>query len=368
MRYLIVLLVLSLSLTSCNSTPKKSGSNTKKAVNTTSTDEVNYIRSVKIVSPKKHSQVIMNDKISLDFSISDGQKTDSLLVFVDGKLVKTFLKAPYKCDYVFSSGRVGNRQIKAIAFHGKNRRGLAVTSITLKPDKAPKRRMYNVVKTYKHDTSASTQGLVFHKGFLYEGTGLRGESCIKKFDLKNNRLVSELDIDKKLFGEGIAIINNKIIQLTWTSQRGFVYNIDTFSLESEFHYSTQGWGITTIGDKLVMSDGSNKLYFIDPNSFDVLSEVEVFDNNGAVDQLNELEYINGMIYANVWMTNRIVMIDPSTGIIKEDVDLTGILSSSELASLTDGDYVLNGIAYDEDTKRLFVTGKCWPKLFHITLK
>lgn len=368
MRYLIVLLVFSLGIFSCSSSPKKKTKNTEINEHTTTSSEVNYVRSVKILSPKKHAVVRMNDKISLDFDIKGDQKTDSLEIFIDGNRVKTLLKAPFTCSYSFSCGRVGDRQIKAIAYHGKDSRGLAVTRVTVLPSKAPISRKFSVVKTYMHDTSAYTQGLVFHKGFLYEGTGQTGESCIKKIDLKDNRLIAELDIDKKLFGEGIAIFNDKIIQLTWTSGRGFVYDINSFSLESEFHYSTQGWGITTIDDKLVMSDGSNKLYFIDPVSFNVLSELEIYDNKGAVKMLNELEYINGMIYANVWMTNRIVMIDPSTGIVKEDLFLNGLLSKSEQNELKDGDDVLNGIAYDEQTNRLFVTGKRWPKLFHIKLK
>jgi len=368
MRYLIVLLILSFNLSSCNSTPKKSNSTVKESDASTSTTEVDYIRSIKIVSPKKHDTVKMNNKVSLDFSIKRKYKTDSVQVYIDGILTKTLLNAPFKCEYTFTSGKVGNRQIKAIAYHKKNKRGLAVTSITLIPDKAPVHKKYKVVKTYKHDTRDYTQGLVFHDGFLYEGTGQKGKSHIKKIDLKKNEVISVLSIDKNLFGEGITIYNDKIIQLTWTSYRGFVYDINSFSLESEFTYSTQGWGITTMGDELVMSDGTNKLYIIDPNSFSVKSELEVYDNNGPVDQLNELEYINGLIYANVWMTNRIVIIDPATGIIKSDVDMTGLLTKRELKQLDDDDDVLNGIAFDKTSNKLYVTGKNWPKLFQIELR
>lgn len=368
MRYLIVLLIFSFSIYSCNSAPKKTNSITSRIKNNTSTTEVEYIKSIKITSPQKHDTIKMNDKISLDFKIKKRFDTDSLQIYIDGVYYKTLYAAPFKDEYSFTSGKAGSRQIKTIAYHKNGKRGLASTYITLIPDKAPKRKIYRVVKTYKHDTKAYTQGLVFHNGFLYEGTGQIGESCIKKIDLNNNDIISVLNIDNSLFGEGITIYNNKIFQLTWTSFKGFIYDINSFSLESEFTYSTQGWGITTMGNELVMSDGTHKLYIIDPNSFSVKSEIEVYDNKGIVDQLNELEYINGMIYANVWMTNRIIMIDPSTGIVKEDVDLSGILSEKELKTLDDSNDVLNGIAYDNSTNKIYITGKRWPKLFHIELK
>jgi glutamine cyclotransferase len=363
MRYLIALLCL--SLFSCGTTPVKKVNTEKTSL---STSEVEYTRSIKIVSPKKHSMHKLDSKISLSFSIEKGLKTDSVQVFANNILLTTLKKAPFTLDYTIKETKLGNCQIKALAFHDKNKRGLAVTNITLLPSKAPVHKTYKVIKTFTHSRKDYTQGLTFHKGYLYEGTGHRGQSCIKKTDIKTNQTIAVLDIDKHLFGEGITIYNDKIIQLTWQAQRGFVYDLNTFSLESEFTYSTQGWGITTMGDELVMSDGSNKLYFLDPSSFSVKSYIEVYDNKGAVEQLNELEYINGMIYANVWLTNRIVIIDPKTGQITADVDMTGILSMADQKDMDMSDEVLNGIAYDEETNHLFVTGKHWPKLFQIELK
>lgn len=363
MRYLIVLFCFALA--SCGATPKKKEVN--KSTNV-STSTVEYIRSIKFVSPKKHQTCKLDSKISFDLSIKEKFKTDSVEVFIDGILFKTLKSAPYKFDYTFTNSKVGNRQLKAIAFHDNNKRGLTVTNITLMPSKAPINKGYKVIKTYSHDVNDYTQGLVFHNGYLYEGTGRLNKSCIKKHDLKTGDVISVLDIDKKLFGEGITIYKNKIIQLTWQSGRGFVYDIDSFSKESEFSYSTQGWGITTIGDELVMSDGTNKLYYIDPNSFAVKSQIEVYDEKGPVDQLNELEYINGMIYANVWMTDTIVAIEPSTGVVKQNINMSGLLTKAELKKLVDSDDVLNGIAYDKATKRFFVTGKHWPKLFQIEIK
>lgn len=363
MRYLFALLCL--ALFSCSSTAEKKNITEE---NTSSKSEFDYIRSIEILSPLKHSKHKLNEKISFNLSIKEDIKTDSVQIFAGNTLIQTLKSSPFVFDYTFEDTKVGDCQIKAIAFHDSVKRGLVVTNITLLPSKEAVHRTYKVIKSFTHDTKAYTQGLVFHEGFLYEGTGRTGESCIKKIDLKNNKTISELDIDKSLFGEGITIYKGKIIQLTWQSFRGFVYDLKTFSQESEFSYSTEGWGITTMGDELVMSDGTNKLYFLDPSNYAVKSSIEVYDNNGPVDQLNELEYINGLIYANVWLTNRIVIIDPKTGIIKEDIDMTGILSSAELRNMDTDDEVLNGIAYDNETKRLFVTGKHWPKLFQIELK
>lgn len=370
MKYLIVSLLLSLSVFSCKSASndKKQSAEEEKQTEQAATDQINYVRSIRIASPTKNSEWRRNTRVPVDiFHRRKNLDIDSVQLYVDGKLKKTIYKAPFQCYFNFTKGKVGNRQLKAIAYHKNNKRGVASVNIKVMPDKAPKKYSYKVIKTYKHDPKAYTQGLVYKDGFMYEGTGQRGESSIRKIDIEKNDVLSVLNINSNLFGEGIAIVNDKIIQLTWQSMRGFVYDLKTFSLESEFHYSTQGWGITTIGEELVMSDGSNKLYYIDPSSFYVKRQIEVYDNKGVVDSLNELEYIDGKIYANVWMTDRIVMIDPKTGEVTGDIDLTGLLTQKE-RSILDDDDVLNGIAYDHDKKRLFVTGKRWSKLFHIELK
>ena len=370
MKYLIISIFLSLSVASCKSESKdrtKAVEENNKSEQT-ATDEIKYVKSILFSAPLKDSVWKRNTKVPVViFHRRENLKIDSLQLYVDGKLKKVLYKEPFQCFFNFTKGKVGKRQLKAIAFHKDNKRGVATVNINVIPDEAPKKYGYKIVKTYKHDPKAYTQGLVFKDGYLYESTGQKGESSIRKVDLEKNEILSVLNIDNNLFGEGIAIVNDKIIQLTWMEMRGFVYDLKSFSLESEFHYSTQGWGITTIGQELVMSDGSNKLYFIDPSSFYVKRQIEVYDQKGAVDSLNELEYINGMIYANVWMTDKIVMIDPETGIVKGELNMAGLLTQQERSKLDDDD-VLNGIAYDHDKKRLFVTGKRWNKLFHIELK
>lgn len=370
MKYLIISIFLSLSVVSCKSESKDKAKQVKEdnKFEQSAPDEVKYVRSIRFSSPLKDSKWKRNTKMPMMiYHRRENLKIDSLQLYVDGKLKKVLYKEPFQCFFNFTKGKVGKRQLKAIAYHKDNKRGIASVNIDIIPDVPPKKYGYKVVKTYKHDPKAYTQGLVYKDGFMYESTGQRGESSIRKVDLEKNDILSVLNIDNHLFGEGIAIVDDKIIQLTWTEMRGFVYDLKTFSLESEFHYSTQGWGITTIDKELVMSDGSNKLYFIDPKSFYVKRQIEVYDDKGPIDSLNELEYIDGKIFANVWMTDKIVMIDPETGIVTGEIDMSGLLSQQELSQLDDDD-VLNGIAYDHKKKRLFVTGKRWKKLFHIELK
>jgi glutaminyl-peptide cyclotransferase len=222
---------------------------------------------------------------------------------------------------------------------------------------------YGIVNTYPHDRDAFTQGLVFEDGFLYEGTGLYGYSTLRRVDLETGAVLQVRELPQ-FFGEGITIYGDRIIQLTWQSNIGFVWNKNTFELLREFSYPTEGWGITHDGERLIMSDGTSKLYFLDPQSFEEVGRLDVFDNDGPVTRLNELEYIKGEIYANVWQTDRIARIAPETGQVVGWVDLEGLLTEEDRLEHID---VLNGIAYDSENDRLFVTGKLWPKLFEIEL-
>ncbi|MCZ6791972.1 MAG: glutaminyl-peptide cyclotransferase [Candidatus Dadabacteria bacterium] len=223
---------------------------------------------------------------------------------------------------------------------------------------------YKIVNTYPHDTNSFTQGLIFDKGVLYESTGLIGRSAVKIVDLKTGKTLKSHELPDNYFGEGIAIIENKIIQLTWRSKTGFVYDKKTLKLIKKFSYQTQGWGITYDGKYLIISDGSAVLYFMDPNTFKVVGTLEVYGDNGKVSKLNELEYINGEIYANVWGTEKIAKINPINGRVTSWIDLGGLLKKEDKRSRVD---VLNGIAYNPENGHLYVTGKLWPKLFEIEL-
>jgi glutamine cyclotransferase len=223
---------------------------------------------------------------------------------------------------------------------------------------------YDVVRTYPHDPRAFTQGLFFLDGFLYEGTGLNGQSGIRKVKLENGEVVQVRELEEKYFGEGIAAVGDTIVQLTWQGGVGFVYDRATLERRRSFTYTGEGWGLTYDGTRLIMSDGTPVLRFLDPKTFAVMGRLEVKDAGRPVDELNELEMVKGEIFANVWGTDRIARISPKTGAVTGWIDLRGLLSPAEAAGVD----VLNGIAYDPATDRLFVTGKLWPKLFEIRIK
>jgi glutamine cyclotransferase len=229
---------------------------------------------------------------------------------------------------------------------------------------APPVYSYRVIRSYPHDRQAFTQGLVYEAGELYEGTGLRGQSSLRRVDLATGLVSQQHALPKQYFGEGITIFGDRIIQLTWQSQVGFVYDRATFQLVQQFSYPTEGWGITHDGNRLIMSDGTANLYFLEPETFTRIDHIEVYDDQGPVVRLNELEYVRGDIYANVWQTDRIARIELLTGRVVAWIDLTGLLSAADRQSHVD---VLNGIAYDAENDRLFVTGKWWPKLFEIQI-
>lgn len=220
---------------------------------------------------------------------------------------------------------------------------------------------YQVVRTYPHDPNAFTEGLFLRDGFLYESTGLEGASSIRKIVLETGSVENERSISSQFFGEGIIDWKDRLIQLTWKNQLGFVYGIDDFETKGEFRYPGEGWALTRDDRRIIMSDGTSRLRFLDPETLKETGGVTVTDEGRPVDQLNELEWVKGEIYANIWQTDRIARIDPATGKVKGWIDLTGLLPDADRAR-TD---VLNGIAYDAKADRLIVTGKLWPRLYEI---
>jgi len=223
---------------------------------------------------------------------------------------------------------------------------------------------YRVVKTYPHDRSAFTQGFEYRDGFLYEGTGMIGRSSVRKVDLDSGRIIQSYDLPQPFFGEGITVLNQQILELTWQSQTGFVYDKSSFRVLRSFNYPGEGWGLTNDGKQIYMSDGSANIRVWDGATLKEIRRITVKDGATPVTQLNELEWVRGEIYANVWQTDRIARISPVDGRVLGWIDLSGILPKSERAA---ADAVLNGIAYDAAGDRLFVTGKLWPKIFEIKL-
>jgi len=222
---------------------------------------------------------------------------------------------------------------------------------------------YQVVRSYPHDRGAFTQGLIFRNGVFYEGTGLNGRSGIRKVRIETGEVLQMKPLAPEYFGEGITDWNGQIVQITWQSEAGFVYDINTFEQTRRWTYSGEGWGLTHDASRIIMSDGSAQLRFIDPATLKETGRITVRDANGPVERLNELEYVKGEIFANVWQTERIARISPKDGRVTGWIDLAGLLPPAERAGID----VLNGIAYDAAGDRLFVTGKLWPRVFEIRL-
>jgi glutamine cyclotransferase len=223
---------------------------------------------------------------------------------------------------------------------------------------------FEIVDRHPHDTTAFTQGLVYEQGVLFESTGRRGRSVVRKTDLASGQVVAEVSLADHLFGEVIAVLGDRVYQLTWQSEEGFVYAAHSLRLIATFRYPGEGWGLTDDGNHLIMSDGSSILRFLDPDTFREVRRIEVRDRDGAVDQLNELEYVDGQILANVWHRDQIVRISPETGRVTGKLDLSRLVSE---VPRDDPEAVLNGIAFDPDGRRLFVTGKLWPVIYEIRL-
>jgi glutaminyl-peptide cyclotransferase len=224
---------------------------------------------------------------------------------------------------------------------------------------------YEVVHTYPHDRGAFTQGLLYLDGALYESTGLNGRSSLRKVELETGKVLQKVDVPSQYFAEGLAALDGKLYQLTWQNHAAFVYDLKTFKLENAFTYPYEGWGLTTDGKSLILSDGTDQIRFINPANFSVERTIDVKQNGVAEFNLNELEYIKGEILANIWQTDDIVRIDPASGNVLGRINFAGLLKSEDRDATTD---VLNGIAYDAAGDRIFITGKCWPKLFEIRLK
>jgi glutamine cyclotransferase len=223
---------------------------------------------------------------------------------------------------------------------------------------------FKILNQYPHDPQAFTQGLIFHEGCLYESTGLYTRSSLRKVDLETGEVLQSIPIDEHFFAEGLTLWQDTLVQLTWKEMTGWVYDLDGFERLSSFTYPGEGWGLTQDGTHLIMSDGTHQIRFLDPETFSVIRQIDVLEEGKPLTNLNELEYIHGEIFANVWQTDIIIRINPADGSVLGRIDLTGLLPREELSTPAD---VLNGIAYDPASDRLFVTGKLWPYLYEIAL-
>jgi glutamine cyclotransferase len=319
---------------------------------------------IKIISPEENSGFKLNQAVKLILGLEDPKTIpDSVTVYFNGNYVTTIKSDPweYTIPAAFTT-TTGRKSLKVTAYKGARPQNTSARFMIIYSDVVPKKYGFKTIHTYPHDKDAFTQGLLYDDGELFEGTGQENGSTLREVELETGKVIRQHNLDESLFGEGIALYRDRIYQVTWKSKVGFVYNKSDFKLINKIYYPTEGWGMTTMDDKIVMSDGSNVLYFYEPEMFTVISKIEVYDNEKKRDSLNELEYINGEIWANIWINDHIARIDPVSGKVLGYIDLKGILPASDRNGETD---VLNGIAYDNKGKRIFVTGKKWPKLFEI---
>jgi glutaminyl-peptide cyclotransferase len=238
-------------------------------------------------------------------------------------------------------------------------------SETIVPTVSNQQSNIQIISQYPHNIESFTEGLEYRDSVLYEGTGLYGTSKLSKINLQNGKDIFKIDLDKKYFGEGITIINNKIYQLTYKEEKCFVYDVKTFKKQQEFSYKGEGWGMTNDGKQIIMSNGSNNLYYRNANTFAEENIIAIFDENGPLANINELEYVDGFIYANVWLKKIIVKIDPKQGKVIAKFDYTGLMN--QYMPNINEDAVLNGIAYNKQKQTFFITGKNWPLLFEVKM-
>lgn len=355
----LIIFTSSLCIISCSE--KKARVKNDKTQKVTVAEKIKFS---KFSTPNQKLKTTVGDTVQFSVtSLNENNPIDSVHFYANGQLIKSVTSSPFNHRWTTAGGKVGKQNLKTISY-SKNEKETNYSNVILVSDIVPEEYGYKIVKTYPHDINAYTQGLVYRDGFLYEGTGQYGESSLRKLSLETGELIQSYNLPNDVFGEGIEIFDNKIIQLTWQSRVGYVYDKTTFTLLNKFNFQYEGWGITNYKDLLIMSDGTATLHILEKETFTEVDRIDVYDNNGSVRNLNELENINGEIYANVYGSDYLVVINPDNGKVTKHISLPNLLTQKDRQNRVD---VLNGIAYDFDQKRLFVTGKWWPKLFEIEL-
>lgn len=318
--------------------------------------------------PEQGQSFSQGDEIKIALDIPQGTNVTSAVYSLDGKEVGTKNNAEgiaVKTDGV----GLGFKLITAVVTADDKKDTLTI-NVELKSAVKAAAYGYKILNTYPHDTAAYTQGLEYHDGKFLESTGQETHSTLRWVDVKSGKILQQTKIDDQYFGEGSTLIGDKVVMLTWQNRLGLVFDAKTFKQLSTFPYqsSAEGWGLCFDGTNLLKSDGSNKIWFLNKDTYKEERAIEVYNNKGPVNALNELEYIDGKLYANVYTTNMIVVIDPKTGIVEREIDFSGLLPADYFKTDDEkSNNVLNGIAWDKAGKRLFVTGKKWPKMFEVQL-
>nr|WP_315146928.1 glutaminyl-peptide cyclotransferase [uncultured Flavobacterium sp.] len=312
---------------------------------------------------KYKGKYLSQESLNLGILNKNAKNVDSVVYFNNDKKIGS-KKGLEKLVFSLKDQKLGYQNLKAVVyFEGEN--SIATTRIELVSNITPKLLKYTIVNTYPHDTEAYTQGLEFCKDTLYESTG-SGNNCksfLRKYNYKTGKIFKQTDLDPMYFGEGITIVNNQIFQLTWQNKTGFIYNANTWKLEKTFTYDKdiEGWGITNDGKNIYQSDGTEKIWTMNPTNQKMMGYVNVYSAESKIKSINELEWINGKIYANIYQKDAIALVNPENGAVEGVLDLSGLRKSIKFSQAE----VLNGIAYNPKTKTIFVTGKQWDKMFEI---
>ena len=356
-----LLILLSVAV-SCRPTPANHKNNL--VLQTSENAEFNKLN---FILPKKNEILKIGSDVTFKVDYKDASVSpDSVQFLIDAFRIGSIRKTGESFVWNSKNCKTGSHIVSAIAYLAPNKKEQENIEIKLYPEKSAPIYTYKVIGTYPHDPVAYTQGLIYDKGDFIEGTGLKGQSSLRRVKIQTGEVIKSYKLPEDIFGEGVTSYENKIIQISWQDQVAFIYDKATFTLLNKINYPfKEGWGITYDGNNLIMSDGSSTLFFLDKDYFSEVSRIEVCDNHGPVTRLNELEYINGEVWANIYYTDTIARIDPKTGIIIGKIDMSGLLKQEDRKEDTN---VLNGIAFDEQTKRIWVTGKNWPKLFQITIQ
>lgn len=317
----------------------------------------------RFATPEPGTIVNKGNTVPLKLIFPNNNAIDSVVYTLDGQVIASKTDSG-SVSLDTETISLGNRTLSARLYQ-QGEELTAHSNIVVLPQ-PPQRYGFEVVNEFPHDPQAFTQGLEYENGILYESTGQTGRSTLRRVNYQTGEVLQRISMANDQFGEGLTVVGDRIIQLTWLNGIGLVYNKNTFQKTGEFSYgeSKEGWGICFDGERLIKSDGTNRLYFLNKDTYAEEGFVEVFNHRGAVDQLNELEYIDGKVFANVYQQDIIVIIDPNTGVIEGEINLIGIYPEKESMAY---DNELNGIAYDRANDRLFVTGKNWSKLFEIKL-
>jgi glutamine cyclotransferase len=350
-----IIIILSLIFGSCNNEKDNKSTNTRKKVTPVS-------QHLDITSPKANYKTAPGKELKLSWNWKDINEADSVVCFIGKTRIGNIQNET--SIIIPESQPVGSVPVILRSFKGEEKSTDRV-QIELLSNIIPEKSRVKIVRKLKHDIGAYTQGLEINGQYFYESTGQWKESSMRKVEIETGKVHKIISLRDDVFGEGMTIFKDKIYQLTWQSNVGYVYDLKTFKQIYEFQYPTEGWGLTNDGEQLIMSDGSHFIYFIDAEYFTEVRKISVYDNKGFVGRLNELEYIDGKIVSNIYGEDYIVIIDPLTGKITHEIDMSQLKKEAKLTPKAD---VLNGIAWDAANKKLYATGKYWPTMFEIKVE